>query len=175
VRLGRYRASVDFSEATEARLLAAGFESVAPAASSDSASWHRSERQLSKFGRFTTVIAAAKVPPDLPASDLEAKSRELFASARSLAREIGPSPNLLLVYTLLLTNRCRTGDEFLKEYRPRHWKAAEVPVIFDPANGTCDLNRKTPIWGAAYHKRFVREAEDLFREGGINRWAQRVL
>src|SRR4051812_23039128 len=50
------------------------------------------------------------------------------------------------------------------EAAPKHWAAAEVPVIVDVTNHRLFYFEKTPFWGAAYHSGFRKEIEKYFGE-----------
>jgi hypothetical protein len=40
------------------------------------------------------------------------------------------------------------------EEPPRHWMSAEIPVIYDEANGRLLYFEKTPLWGLFYYSGF---------------------
>lgn len=48
-----------------------------------------------------------------------------------------------------------------QETPPRHWAAAEIPVVYDQAQKKLWYFEKTPIWGAAYYAGFRHKIEKL--------------
>jgi hypothetical protein len=51
------------------------------------------------------------------------------------------------------------AESVRKEVPPRHWAAAEIPVIFNQSEGRLYFFEKTPIWGAAYYAGFRSEIQ----------------
>jgi hypothetical protein len=50
-----------------------------------------------------------------------------------------------------------TTDAVKTHAPPRHWAAAEVPVVYDRGSGKLCFFEKTPMWGAAYYRGFRKE------------------
>ena len=50
------------------------------------------------------------------------------------------------------------------EEPPKHWAAAEIPVIVDETKQRLCYFEKTPLWGAAYHSGFRTQIERYLGE-----------
>jgi hypothetical protein len=147
--------------AIEERLSAAAFAPAPTAEADGEGVWWRQARQASKFGLFRTMVALVELEHDDVAA-MTTTSRETFARCRAISRHMPRRPNYLVVYVVLLGTRTANTDAFVTQYRPSHWKAREFPVVVDESSGELVLNRRRPIWGAAYYPGHVRNAETLF-------------
>ena len=49
---------------------------------------------------------------------------------------------------------------------PKHWAAAEIPVVYDQTQGKLSYFEKTPLWGSAYYRGFRKQIRQLLGEIG---------
>jgi hypothetical protein len=49
---------------------------------------------------------------------------------------------------------------------PKHWAAAEIPVVYDRTQGKLSCFEKTPLWGSAYYRGFRKQIRQFLGEIG---------
>jgi len=49
---------------------------------------------------------------------------------------------------------------------PWHWASAEIPVVYDLAQGKLSYFEKTPFWGSAYYAGFRKQIQRLLGADG---------
>lgn len=68
-----------------------------------------------------------------------------------------------VAYSVVLTaNVYEETASWIRSYRPsRRFAASEIPVIVDTSINQILLNKKTPIWGAAYYSGSIKFIESM--------------
>ncbi len=56
---------------------------------------------------------------------------------------------------------------------PKHWSAAEIPVVLNLSNGELIFFEKTSAWGAAYYKGFRSKIKQFLTPPGLPRLSSR--
>jgi len=154
-----------FLATLDERLAQSGFEKVETPALLDLERWMRRKRfELAKVGMVTTFCGVKVLNETATAAYLKDFSKSVFDFAVSnkgfLARNAFQQ---LLVYPVLVAPSYHADVEtFLNSYWNKHWMAYEYPVVVSVSTRQAAMHRSTPLWGAAFHGSFKREAEILF-------------
>jgi hypothetical protein len=154
----------DWLEEVRGRLLAGGFVLLPDDASADDTPFtmvaRRSRFELTKFGFSETFFLFAEFDALNP-DRMRRFSADAFRTAKQL-RKIGLPCGLFESVWSYAVAMCPTVDEATRqavqnEAPPKHWAAAEIPVIYDSTQGKLYYFEKTPLWGAAYYRGFRKE------------------
>jgi hypothetical protein len=154
-----------FLATLDERLAQNGFEKVEPPAVLSLDRWMRRKRfELAKVGMITTVCGIKTLTETATSAYVQNFSKSVFDFACSnkgfLARNAFQQ---LLVYPVLVAPAYDADVEtFLNSYWHKHWMAYEYPVVVSLSARQLAMHRSTPVWGAAFHGSFKREAESLF-------------
>jgi hypothetical protein len=157
--------ALDYLAALDTRLAQNGFEKLEPPAVLGLDRFLRRKRfELAKVGQITTICGVKALPEAATAAYLKDFSKAVFDFATSkkgiLARNAFQQ---LLVYPVLIAPAIDAGLEaFLDSYWNKHWMAYEYPVVVSLGTRQLLLHKSTPVWGAAFHASFKKEAESLF-------------
>jgi predicted nucleic acid-binding Zn ribbon protein len=165
VSIGRPPAMHEFLAVLDDRLAQNGFErlDVPPLLNLDR--WMRRRRfELAKGGSITAFCGVKTLDRAATAAAVRDFSRSVFDFAVSnkgfLARNAFQQ---LVVYPVLVASACEADVEpFLASYWNKHWMSYEYPVVVSTSTRQLAMHRSTPLWGAAFHGSFRREAESLF-------------
>jgi hypothetical protein len=147
------------------RLAQNGFENIpATSALGLDRQVRRKRFQLALVGSVTTFCGVKMLHEPATAAYVKSYSKSVFDFAVSnkgfLARNAFQQ---LLVYPVLIVPSCGADVEaFLNTYWNKHWMAYEYPVVISVSTRRASMHRSTPVWGAAFHGIFKREAESLF-------------
>ena len=156
---------LDYLAALDARLAQNGFEKMEPPAVLGLDRFLRRKRfELAKVGQVTTICGVKALTEAVTAAYMKDFSKAVFDFATSkkgiLARNAFQQ---LLVYPVLIAPAIDPGLEaFLDSYWNKHWMAYEYPVVVSLGTRQRLLHKSTPVWGAAFHASFKKEAESLF-------------
>jgi hypothetical protein len=117
----------------------------------------RSRFELTKFGFSETFFIFAEFD-SLNIPTLREFSSKAFQCAKKI-RKIGLPCGLfesVWCYAVAIAPVVddATCNAVGNESPPKHWAAAEIPVIYDSTRKKLCYFEKTPIWGAAYYKAF---------------------
>jgi len=157
--------ALDYLATLDSRLATNGFEKLEPPAVLGLDRFLRRKRfELAKVGQITTICGVKALPETATAAYLKDFSKAVFDFATSkkgiLARNAFQQ---LLVYPVLIAPAIDAGLEaFLDSYWNKHWMAYEYPIVVSLGTRQLLLHRSTPVWGAAFHAGFKKEAESLF-------------
>jgi len=157
--------ALDYLGALDGRLAQNGFEKLEPPAVLGLDRFLRRKRfELAKVGQITTICGVKALPETATAAYVKDFSKAVFDFATSkkgiLARNAFQQ---LLVYPVLIAPAIDAGLEaFLDSYWNKHWMAYEYPVVVSLGTRQLLLHKSTPVWGAAFHASFKKEAESLF-------------
>ena len=127
--------------------------------------WMRRKRfELAKAGTITTFCGIKLLNQAATAAAVKSFSQSVFGLALSnkgfFARNAFQQ---LLVYPVMIAPAYDADVEtFLNSYWNRHLMAYEYPVVVSTSTRQITMHRSTPVWGAAFHGSFRREAESLF-------------
>lgn len=120
--------------------------------------------ELTKFGYSETFFCFAEIPsPTI--NNLQKFSSDCFKYAKEF-RSI-PLPCGLFESVWCFSVAIVDGIEMpvslalRNEAPPKHWAAAEIPVVYDLSSNSLCYFQKTPVWGAAYYSGF-RKMIELF-------------
>jgi hypothetical protein len=139
------------------RLEANGFvilEDVAFEGQTFAVAARRSRFDLSKFGYSEEFFVFGEFDR-LSAKAFRAFSADAFRYAKR--HRVNPLPCGLFesVWCFAIAMVEEVGDAALESVRqdepPKHWGAAEVPVVYDRESGELFYFEGTPLWGAFYH------------------------
>jgi hypothetical protein len=118
---------------------------------------HRSRFEFSKFGNSEYFFVFAEIHP-LTEAELQGFQAEAFDYAMANKKSNRPCGwfEAVWCFPVAMTSGLDEGLARLvgEQAPPKHWAAAEVPVVYDGAAGTLTYFRKTPIWGSAYWRGF---------------------
>lgn len=162
---GQAPANGEYLPVLDARLAGNGFEKLEVPALLILDRWMRRKRfELAKTGMITTFCGIKLMNAPANAAAIRSFSESVFGFALSkkgfLARNAFQQ---LLVYPVLVAPSLESDVEaFLDSYWNTHYMAYEYPVAVSLATQQLAMHRPTPIWGAAFHGSFRREAESLF-------------
>jgi hypothetical protein len=154
-----------FLATLDGRLSQNGFEKAETPAVLNLDRWMRRKRfQLAMVGTVTTCCGIKLLTETVTSAYAKSFSKSVFDFAVSnkgfLARNAFQQ---LLVYPVLIAPSYDTDVEtFLNSYWNKHWMAYEYPVVISVSARQAAMHRSTPVWGAASHGSFKREAESLF-------------
>jgi hypothetical protein len=117
----------------------------------------RSRFELTKFGFSETFFVFAEFD-SLNTLALRTFSSKAFHCAKEI-RKIGLPCGLfegVFCYAVAIARLVdyATVNALQNECPPKHWAAAEIPVVYDLIGKKPYKFEKTPIWGAAYYKGF---------------------
>jgi len=148
-----------------ARLPQAGFQAVGPVAGFEADRIYTRQRfEMSLLNKVTTFCAIRSMPGPVTADSLRAYSQALYQHAqtqRSSLSRLTVQP--LFIYAVMVAGSCPADSRaFLDTYWPKHFMAFEFPLVVMPASKELYCRRSTPLWGLAFHKSILREAESLF-------------
>jgi len=155
----------DYLAAIDGRLAQNGFEKMElPAVLGLDRFLRRKRFELAKVGMITTICGVKSLPEAATTAYVKDFSKAVFDFATSkkgfLARNAFQQ---LLVYPVLVAPSVDAGVEaFLDSYWNKHWMAYEYPVVVSLGTRQLLLHKSTPVWGAAFHAGFKKEAESLF-------------
>ncbi len=124
--------------------------------------YHRTRHEWTKLGWSVTIVNLVDVGSNANRRELEDLSVASWSACRTAANQFSPRPDYLLAYTVIVAAVSPETKEFLEEYRPKHWKATEFPVVIDRLTGESHFNRQSQRWGAAYHEGQVYVADEIF-------------
>ena len=154
----------DFLAVLDDRLSRNGFESLEVPALLGLDRWMRRKRfELVKVGMVTTFCGIKTLNETATAAAVKSFSKSVFSFALSnkgfLARNAFQQ---LLVYPVLIAPSYEADVEaFLNSYWNKHWMAFEYPVVVSISTRQAAMHQPTPVWGAAFHGSFKREAENF--------------
>ena len=124
--------------------------------------FNKSEVVATRFGRVDTYCCAKYIGNNASGNDLSGFSGKMYELA--FRHRHGPPLGfgaMLVVYPLLITEGI-SGElaEFIKQFSPKHFGAAEFASVLDLSTNYLYYNPKTPVWGSAY---FASYRKDVFR------------
>ena len=116
---------------------------------------HRSRVELAKFGSNVDTFFFFAHFPSLTNNELRAYSGRCFNHALH-ARGLRPPRGLFeAVFSYAVALVDQAADETTQAVRndlpPKHWSAAEIPVIYDLGTKKLYYFEQTPFWGAFYY------------------------
>jgi hypothetical protein len=123
----------------------------------------RTRFQITKFGMDETFFVFAETP------GLTSRIMAEFSSAAfrfALRSKVVPLPCGLFesVWCFAVAVTSHLNPQLSESIRtttpPKHWAAAEIPVVFDTTTGQLSYFEKTPMWGAAYYAGFRRQIKN---------------
>jgi len=122
----------------------------------------RTRFEITKFG-FSENFFTFQEFDTLSVDDMKSFSAAAFRCANKhrkvpLPRGLGESVwSYAVAYALNPDPRLL---EFVRsETPPKHWAAAEIPVVYEPALRKLTFFEKTPLWGAAYYAGFRKQIQ----------------
>jgi hypothetical protein len=130
----------------------------------------RTRYEVDKFGFAATFFLFARFS-SLDISSLKAFSKKSFkyatkASGIPLAGGI-PLPRgiffIIVCFPVAIVDAIDTdvADTIRSKAPPKHWAAAEMPVVYDLASKTLYYCEVTPIWGQFYYNQFRQTINDM--------------
>jgi hypothetical protein len=129
----------------------------------------RTRFELTKFGFSENFFIFAEFDR-LTTETLRAFSADAFRCA--LKRGVIPLPRGLFesvwCYSIAVAKAVSepTLESVQSDTPPKHWASAEIPVVYDLAQGRLFYFEKTPFWGAAYYAGFRKQIQRLLGEDG---------
>jgi hypothetical protein len=147
------------------RLSRNGFEKAETPAVLNLDRWMRRKRfQLAMVGTITTCCGIKVLTETITSSYAKSFSKSVFDFAVSNKGFLATNAfQQLLVYPVLVAPSYDADVEaFLNSYWNKHWMAYEYPVVISISTRQAAMHRSTPVWGAAFHGSFKKEAESLF-------------
>lgn len=121
---------------------------------------HRCQFEITKFGMAETFFVFG----DLPTCDRD--SVRMFSSvafqfakkSRSIPLPCGLFESVYCFPVCMVQGLDEsTGESVRHEPPPKHWAAAEVPVVHDRRDSKLYFFEDTPLWGAAYYEGFRKQ------------------
>lgn len=149
----------------DTRLTQAGFQSISSVAGFESDRLYRRQRiEISLLNKVTTFCAIRRIPEQATVESLRAYSQSLYQYAQAQRSGLSRlTVQALFIYPVMVTRACPAEPRaFLETYWPKHYMAFEFPVVVIPEAKELCCRRSTPLWGLAFHKGLLREAESLF-------------
>jgi hypothetical protein len=126
----------------------------------------RSRFDLSKFGYSEEFFVFGDFDR-LGAKEFRAFSAGAFRYAKR--HRVNPLPcgffESVWCFCVAITDEVSdaTLDSVRQDEPPKHWGAAEIPVIYDRESGDLFYFEGTPLWGAFYHAAHRSQIENLLR------------
>lgn len=126
---------------------------------------HRSGFELSKFGNAEYfAVFGEEESPEI--ADVRAFGSAAFGYGSKHKRFFMPRGllNSVYVFPVLLVDDLEdsVANAIRAETPPKHWAAAEMPVVYRSKHNDIVYFEKTPMWGAAYYKTFRKKIQALF-------------
>lgn len=125
--------------------------------------FHKSENQLSKFGKVDSYIFIKHFSA-VDANTLVQYSTKMYghASKHRAGMPLGFGA-MLVVFPLIITDKISNeAYNAVMQYCPKHFAAAEFPSIFDLSTEYLYYYDKTPVWGMAYYDGYRRDTYKYF-------------
>ncbi|MBI5359435.1 MAG: hypothetical protein HZA48_02510 [Planctomycetes bacterium] len=117
----------------------------------------RTRFKLTKFGYSETFFCFAEISSPT-VKNLRKFSSDCFNYAkefRSIPLPCGLFESVWCFSVAIVNGIEMPASLALKnEAPPKHWAAAEIPVVYDLSSNSLCYFEKTPIWGAAYYSGF---------------------
>jgi hypothetical protein len=160
-------AATEWLQTVLQNLAEAGFVVSEPPNTSDPAIRavaRRTRLELTKFG-FSETFFVFRQFESLTLPALRKFSSDAFRFAKKTRKIPLPCGLLESVWCFAVAIAERADSETTKSVRndvpPKHWAAAEMPVVYHVTDGSLDYFQKTPLWGAAYYSGFRTQIQQL--------------
>ncbi|MCC6864712.1 MAG: hypothetical protein IT280_00975 [Ignavibacteria bacterium] len=126
--------------------------------------YKRSRVEASKFGKVDCYVCVKNMPEGITGNELKEFSENMFTMAN---RNRSGAPlgfgAMMVVYPLIITDNITAElAEFIKNYCPKHFAAAEFPSVLDLNSYNLYYYPNTPVWGFAYYSTYRSETYNFF-------------
>jgi len=126
--------------------------------------FYRGRVEGAKLGKVDTYAFVKHVPDNIDGNWARTYSNNLFEYAARI--RTGPPLGfgaMLAVYPVLIVNNISTElYNWIQNYAPKHFAAAEFPSILNLASQDLYYYPKTPVWGALYYSDYRNQSQQCF-------------
>lgn len=139
-------------------------ESPAVAAGNFEAVALRSGWEWSKFGFSEVFFVFGRIedPTEVNLRAFSARAMEFALNNRKIRLPRGFFESVWCFSVALTTSLADVDAQKIREVSPpKHWAAAEIPVVFDEAQQRIVYFERTPLWGAAYYAGIRKDIQRL--------------
>jgi hypothetical protein len=126
--------------------------------------FYRGRVEGTKFGKVDTYAFVKAVPDNIDVNYANTYSRGLFNYAMRIrtGAPLGFGAMLVVYPMLIVDNISSELYNWIQNYCPKHFAAAEFPSILNLSSGDIYYYPKTPIWGALYYSDYRNQTLQCF-------------
>mgnify|MGYP001203960306 FL=1 len=133
--------------------------------------FYRGRVEGSKFGKVDVYAFVKHVPDNIDGNWARTYSANLmeYASRIRTGPPLGFGAMLVVHPVMIVENISNELYNWVMNYCPKHFAAAEFPSILNLSSGDIYYYPKTPVWGALYYNGYRTQTQQFFSP---KKWAE---